>query len=183
MANAFTSTPSPEMMVENTNAFGNGDANGRPPMTPGAGGMNLPNMAPRSAVVQGYSAPGMNPPGMATASSHSGPMQTGYPMPVNLLADGVAQMLGVLKDSVYPSQREYAAECLSNVDWRTNPQVADSLLTAARQDPAASVRAGCVRCLAKMNLDSTAMMNTLQALKMDTDPRVRQEVEAALQKK
>jgi hypothetical protein len=181
MANAFTSTPSPEMMVENTNAFGNGDANGQPPMTPNAGGLNLPNMAPRSTIVQGM--PGSSAPGLATASSHSGPVQTGYRMPANVQAAGVAQMLGILKDSLYPSQREYAAECLSSVDCRTNPQVAESMLTAARQDPAASVRAGCVRCLAKMNIDSTVMMNTLQALRMDTDARVRQEVEAALAQK
>jgi hypothetical protein len=176
MTNAFTSTPTPAMVAENANAFAEGAANSKPPMAPGTAGAT---MTPQSAFAASTT-PGMSSSGFASASSHSGPTQTNYSLTSGPKTGDQAQMIGVLKDSLYPSQREYAAECLSGFDWHTHPQVVDSLLTAAKQDPAASVRAGCVRCLAKMHVDNLAMMNTLQALKMDTDPRVRAEAESAL---
>jgi hypothetical protein len=91
-------------------------------------------------------------------------------------------LIQTLREALYPSQREFAAEALASMDWRTHPQVFDSLLTAAREDPAPTVRTTCVRCLAGMNLNSTLMAMTLQALKNDGDPRVRNEVEQALAK-
>jgi hypothetical protein len=105
-------------------------------------------------------------------------MPAGYPPPA---ADaGLQQSLRVLRDALYPSQREWAADALSRVDWRTNPQVVPALVAAAREDPAATVRAACVRSLARMNANGVMVLEALQALKTDTDPRVRQEVEAAL---
>ena len=55
-----------------------------------------------------------------------------------------------------------------------------ALLTAAREDPAATVRASCVRCLAKMKANCPPALATLQSLKSDSDPRVQREVEQAL---
>src|SRR5262249_13611260 len=57
-------------------------------------------------------------------------------------------LMQTLRDALYPSQREFAAEALASMDWRTHPQVFDSLLTAAHDDPAPTVRTTCVRCLA-----------------------------------
>ncbi len=93
---------------------------------------------------------------------------------------GVAELMMMLKDSLYPSQREWAADKLSATDWRLNPQVADALAAAAKDDPAATVRAGCVRGLVKMKANTASVLGALEALKADADPRVQKEVGQAL---
>jgi hypothetical protein len=90
------------------------------------------------------------------------------------------QLLALLKDSLYPSHREWAADCLSRQDWRSQPEVVQALVTAAKEDPAATVRAGCVRALAQMKANTLPVVTVLQSLKADADPRVRMEVEEAL---
>jgi hypothetical protein len=90
------------------------------------------------------------------------------------------QLLGLLKNSLYPSHREWAADCLSRQDWRSQPEVVQALVTAAKEDPAATVRAGCVRALAQMKANTLPVVSVLQSLKADADPRVRMEVEEAL---
>jgi hypothetical protein len=88
--------------------------------------------------------------------------------------------LNVLRDSLYPSQREWAAETLSVVDWRCNPKVVEAMVAGAREDPAATVRAACVRCLSKMKVSTPEVVSVVTALKADSDPRVRQEVDQAM---
>jgi hypothetical protein len=101
------------------------------------------------------------------------------PAALTTLSQETTQLLATLRDSLYPSQREWAAEKLTTTDWRTNPDVVAGLVTAAREDPSATVRAGCVRCLAKMSVTTAPVLGTVEALKMDPDPRVRQEAERA----
>ena len=91
----------------------------------------------------------------------------------------IAQWIDMLHDSESPAQREMAATYLANCDWRNNPQVAAALIHAARQDPAPTVRAGCVLCLARMNCQNEAVTKALQALRTDADPRVREAVDQA----
>jgi hypothetical protein len=90
------------------------------------------------------------------------------------------EYLHIMKDSIYPSQREWAADQLTACDWRKNDAVVDALVAAAKEDPAATVRAGCVRCLTKMKVNTVPVVVVLQALKADADPRVRTEVDEAL---
>src|SRR5262249_23095943 len=59
-------------------------------------------------------------------------------------AQPVPQLLNMLQESLYPSQREWAADNLAGCDWRTHPHVVQALVTGAVKDPAATVRAGCV---------------------------------------
>jgi hypothetical protein len=92
----------------------------------------------------------------------------------------VHQLTATLRDALYPSQRELAANGLTAYDWRSNPTVLSALLTAAREDPAASVRAASVRCLVKMNIPGSQAVSVLQALCSDNDAHVRQEAEQAL---
>jgi hypothetical protein len=54
------------------------------------------------------------------------------------------------------------------------------LTQAAREDPAATVRAACVRGLVKLNVHTEPVLATLRTLKSDQDARVRQEADAAL---
>jgi hypothetical protein len=89
-------------------------------------------------------------------------------------------MLTVLKMSSYPSQREWAANNLGTFDWHRHPVIVEALVTAAREDPAATVRAGCAYTLGRMHVTSEPVRATLRHLKEDRDPRVRADAEKAL---
>src|SRR5205814_10099220 len=96
------------------------------------------------------------------------------------MPEKLQQMETALRDSLYPSQREWAAEGLAAMDWRAHPQVVQCLATAAKEDPAPAVRATCVRCLASMKVNTVPVITIVRSLKDDKDPRVRQEAERAL---
>jgi hypothetical protein len=185
------------------NAF----CNGQPMMDPSPMGYMAPPMMPTNPYgpmaqamgPAGYSPmmgmPGMMPPAMMGAGGMAPQAMMGAPamvypgaMPVPQPAapaadpQAASQLIQTLRDALYPSQREYAAEALAALDWRTHPQVFDALLTAARDDPAATVRMTCVRCLSSMNVNSSLVAMTFESLKSDSDPRVRNEVEQALAK-
>jgi hypothetical protein len=142
-----------------------------PPAVPA---MYQPNPAGSAQVVQqtGYSQPAAGPQ-VAMANP-----------PANLLPDASAlqpaEAMATLRDSIYPSQREFAASRLASLDWRGHGDVVQALVTAARQDPAPLVRAACVRALARMQCNTPQVLSTLQGLKTDGDPRVLHEVEQAL---
>lgn len=91
-----------------------------------------------------------------------------------------AQLMGILKDCLYPTKREAAAEELASRDWHTCPEIATALVAAAKQDPASTVRVECLRSLAHMNVNTVPAIDVCQALKNDADPHVRQEAEQAL---
>ncbi len=149
----------------------------------GVNGFSLPfppqGLPPGAAVAMAGmpGMPGMPGSPMGPAGYRPGMLPAASQVPAGPSAP---QLLSMLRDSLYPSQREWAAEGLSRQDWRTQPQVVQGLLTAAREDPAATVRAGCVRALAHMRVNTLPVVSAVQALKADTDPRVRQEVEEAL---
>jgi hypothetical protein len=118
----------------------------------------------------GYqAAPGMGVAHVANPGPAAAP-QAGSPQ----------QLVSMLRESLYPSQREWAAEKLAALDWKTNEMAVQALVQGAREDPAATVRAGCVRALGQMKANTMPVVTTLQGLKNDTDPRVRTEVEQAL---
>jgi hypothetical protein len=94
-------------------------------------------------------------------------------------ASNLGQLIKILQESPYPAQREWAATNLSTFDWRVYPHLPQVLVQAARQDAVGSVRAASVYSLARMNLQGEPVLSTLQALRGDADPRVRQEVEQA----
>jgi hypothetical protein len=92
----------------------------------------------------------------------------------------LTQLLQVLRESPYPAQREWAANSLATYDWRGHPELVQSLLIAAKQDPAATVRAASVYSLGRLNAASEPVVSTLRSLRNDSDARVRQEVEQTL---
>jgi hypothetical protein len=110
-------------------------------------------------------APAYPPPGYAPVP--------GYPAPLPYGGVNRGTLLAMLRDSLYPSERETAAEYLAYCDWRRDPQVVQALLTAAQSDPAPSVRAGCVRLLGRMHVTAAPVITAVQALQTDPDPRVR----------
>jgi hypothetical protein len=164
----------------------------------GMAAMPHPNLPPQAQGMAGYphpQMPGMPMPGMPMPGMPmmlpQGPMvginplmsvpPSPIPAPVAAVApESVPQSLATLKDALCPSQREMAAERLAELNWRMQPQVVESLMKAAREDPAASVRAACVHALAHMQVNTPAVVAAMRELKTDSDPHVRQEAEEAL---
>jgi hypothetical protein len=118
-------------------------------------------------------------PGFNAAMDRNNPAP-GMSVVQSAASDAIAEMMNVLKTSSYPSQREWAASNLASFDCHSHPQVVQALLTAAKADPAATVRAGCVYSLSRMGVTSEPVRTLLQQLKSDTDPRVRHEADLAL---
>jgi hypothetical protein len=149
-------------------------------------GQALPAMPTGPAIQPGFYGPSRGP--MAVPAQYF-PMpsmpQMQRPMMMSLGSDrgvDVQSLLDQLRGSMLPSQREWAAYKLAEAECRMNPQVMEALLQAAKADPAASVRAGCIHCLAKMNAATPPVIAVLQSLKTDADPRVQYQAEAALAK-
>src|SRR5262249_14281005 len=92
------------------------------------------------------------------------------------------QLLATLQHSIYPDQREWAAEILAGVNWRANPLVLQALVNAELEDPVPAVRVACVRSLVKMKANAAFVVTAVQAMHGDADPRVRYEVNLALAK-
>lgn len=171
-------------------------------------GMMHPGMVPPGMMHPGMAPPGMAGPAIMgpgavsgtpanpypVARHYSGPtapnpfgatptqpiMPVGYVQPAPGPSGQMAQLLTILRESLYPAQRQWAARQLANFDWRSQPEVIPALLQAARHDPAATVRADCVYSLARMNAATQPVLETFQALRGDTDPLVRQEAENAV---
>ena len=89
------------------------------------------------------------------------------------------EVLTILRDSPYPSQREVAVESLATANWHTDPNVIPILIETATEDAAPTVRLACVRCLVSMGANTGPVLETLQKLQSDPDARVRHEVQAA----
>jgi hypothetical protein len=92
----------------------------------------------------------------------------------------VPHLLTLLKSALYPSHREWAADNLAVLDWHKHPQVVEALMKAAKEDPAATVRTGCIRGLGTMNVNNPAVVAMLEGLKSDTSPQVVQEANRVL---
>jgi hypothetical protein len=116
----------------------------------------------------------------------NGTMQS---MPVSILPASAAspnsqvsfeQVTATLHHGAYPSQREWAAETLASANWRANPSIVAELIKAAKDDPAATVRATCVRCLGHMDPQMPGVQATLQGSLSDHDERVRLEARMAV---
>ncbi len=89
------------------------------------------------------------------------------------------EVLAILRDSPYPSQREVAVESLAAANWHTDPNVIPILVETATEDAAPTVRLACVRCLVSMGANTAPVLEALQKLQADPDARVRREVQAA----
>jgi hypothetical protein len=195
--NAFTPALSRQAVAQTSNAFGGtmptvpAASSAQPMPAPAAAGMmaqamhpagsnNLTNPALITPVLPGVALASQTVPAAYQATNLqaqplSMPLTAGKPTP-----ERVQQMVVALRDSLYPSQREWAVENMSAVDWRAHPQVVQALMTAAKEDPAPTVRASCVRCLANMKVNTMPVYSAVRDLKNDTDSRVRQEAERAM---
>jgi hypothetical protein len=188
--NAFSPPPAknPKSAVANksANAFSQPPEPARPPVNDGLGAgafLPPPQMTPQQAPPYGYPPPDVvrrQPP------AGYGPPPAPYatqPVVAATYQDAAAslpQLLATLHDSLYPSQREWAAERLASFDWRRQQGILDALLASVRDDPAPMVRAESVRSLGRMKADTLAVVAAVRALRSDTDPAVRKEADEAL---
>jgi hypothetical protein len=62
-------------------------------------------------------------------------------------------MLATLRYGLSDDERQKAAESLADSTWSTHPDVTTALTTGGREDPSASVRATCLRCIARINFN------------------------------
>jgi hypothetical protein len=165
------------------------EPNGFDPLT--RGGQGAPPRVYGMGMAGAYRQPMSNMVAMGPqAPMGANPLMSVPPTPPNMQAvassnasassSSVPQLLAALRDSLCPSERETAAEQLSELNWRMQPLVVESLMKAAREDPAATVRAVCVHALAHMKVDTPAACALVRDLKSDRDPQVRQEAEEAL---
>jgi hypothetical protein len=92
----------------------------------------------------------------------------------------VPKLMSVLKDSDKPSQREWAADCLSGVDSSSHAQAVPALLAAARSDSSPLVRVACIRTIDKMHAHGPEVTAALKTLSSDKDPSVQKEASQAL---
>jgi hypothetical protein len=196
-ANAFTPAPSSPVIAQTANAFGPmGQTVPNVPFSPppsmlAAGNMVAQGVHPagtntlanQAVVPTGFQEAGLSNP-IVPVAYHTTGYQASPPNPtltmVRATPENLRQMDIALRESLYPSQREWAAQNMAMVDWHTHPMIVQSLATAAKDDPAATVRATCVRCLANMHVNTVPVVMVVRGLKNDTDPRVRQEAERAL---
>jgi HEAT repeats len=132
---------------------------------------------PVAAVQPAASVPSVaHAPGSLSARA---PVEPEFPLP-GATRVTLDQLVAVLRKSTTVAQREWAAENLVNFNWQDSPVVADTLLKAAREDSASTVRVACVRSLMKMGVYTASARAVFQSLKNDADSRVRLEAEAAL---
>ena len=175
--NAFTNNPKGGPAAVAGNAFYNCAAARREPQADALAGNAFP-AAPQAGMSPAYGgALAMRIPTPAPAAQLSS-RPTGYVVPAGYQQQGgyePAQLIAVMRESLYPSQREWAAENLASMDWRRHPQILDLLIERAKRDPAPTVRAECVRSLGRMKADTVAAVETIKALQTDPDGRVRQE--------
>jgi hypothetical protein len=168
VANAFAASPIPVIAMGSS-----GPPRSGYPGYPAAGMTPYPG----AAMTPGYGPVAMNPY-MAVPAAPSVPaaMAVASDQP----GANIQQLVVALKDSLYPSARETAADQLAEVNWRLQPQVVHSLMKVAQEDPAATVRAACVRALGHMGANTVDVVQVVQSLKKDNDPRVRHEAEETL---
>ena len=176
MNNAFTGGVMPNSMAR---TYSGRAATMMPPgMNPMPMGM-MP--APMPVSPAGYLPPAYRlvPPSVPVALPAPGP-QAKQSNPVAPGASTPQDLMSTLQNALYPSQRERAAQALSACNWKANPEVVAALLLAAREDPAATVRSACVRCLGKMNVSTPGVTTALQGLRADADAQVRQALDEVL---
>jgi hypothetical protein len=192
LGNAFSSVldspPAPQGMPGGAPAAGVFGLPGPPnPMMMGQGGRPTNPMLPPTPYgpvvrLPGTPSPAGQGPSLAMLPlANGGVTQVGYQAPAPAAPSlSAPQLTTMLHDSLYPSQREWAAEKLAMLDWKQNEPAVQALTQAVREDPAATVRATCIRSLARMKVDSYGAVSAIQAAKKDSDIRVRTEADEAL---
>jgi hypothetical protein len=84
----------------------------------------------------------------------------------------VEVQLTQLREAIGPSQRESAAMVLAVSEARTMPEVVKAIMSAARHDPAPSVRTTCVRCLYRLSSEVADVVPIIAECRADQNAEV-----------
>ena len=155
--------------------------------------MMAPGQMPPGMMPPGMMPPGMMPPAMGAPGMMPGAPVLNNPGAMQLAPGGVmgtpvsrapAQQtevpLGLLKDSLLPSEREAALDMLGNPQLSSYSEVVGAVVKCLATDPAPAVRAAAARTLGKMGCKAPEAVQTLQASRSDSDASVRLEVDNTL---
>ena len=152
-------------------------------------------LAPGQGMPPGMMPPGMMPPGMGGQAMMPGAPVMNQPGALQLAPGGVmgtpvsringapnptAAPLGLLKDSLLPSEREAALDMLAQPHLARSTEVVGAVVKCLATDPAPAVRAAAARTLGRMGCKSPDAVQTLQASRSDSDAGVRLEVDNTL---
>ena len=145
--------------------------------------------AQAEAMSHGRMGPGMMPPqqmqGMpALVAPPSGMQPTrdgvlGTPVAVGM-GYSADTPIGLLRDSILPSEREGALEMLAKPELGKSPQALGAVMQCLATDPAPAVRVAAARALGKMRSRAPEVIQTLQGCRSDGDASVRLEVDNTL---
>ncbi len=135
--------------------------------------MATPNRAAVGASAAPQTQLVMAPPTAPVQSASTGDIQqASMVVPTNSSMPEQDQVLLVMmRDALYPSQREEAAEKLG-ASCPSNDRVIAAMLDRARNDEAVSVRTCCIHCLVTMRADTPEVKQALKDLKQDSEPAV-----------
>lgn len=89
--------------------------------------------------------------------------------------------LANLKEAIAPSQRELAAMALTLGEHHQKPEVVDAIMTACRTDPAATVRATCIRCLFRLAPEAPQVIPVIEDRRSDKNVEVQKLAKLALE--
>jgi hypothetical protein len=109
------------------------------------------------------------PPAPPRAAAHV--TETTVTKPADAMTE-VEMLIKVLKDALGPSEREIAAMKLCTGPHRTSNDVIQALVTAAKEDPAPTVRTCCVACLFGLASYAPEVMPVIRELQSDADKNV-----------
>jgi HEAT repeat protein len=104
-----------------------------------------------------------------------------HPALVPMPESPLQKQIGKLKDALGPSEREMAALSLTAGPDRASAPVIAALTHAAKNDPAPTVRACCVRCLLRLSTDAPQVVPKLLEMQNDPNDSVKKTAEEAVQ--
>jgi len=135
------------------------------------------------------------PQPMATSFTKPTPSRFVEPMPLAYMQPGPAEyrvedrmedetkaVVADLTKALMPSVRERAATALAESRYGWKPEIKTHLATAARHDPAPSVRAHCIGLLAKLGYHESLYLAYLEEVAATGSPEVQKAAKAALTK-
>jgi hypothetical protein len=131
---------------------------------------------PTGVMAVGYGNPAR--PGMMDRGPSAPPVVATQPPPVG----DPSQLVLILRSSLFPSNREWAADQLGGPEWRGHAVVVEMLVQSAKNDPAATVREACVRNLGRSNGAMPCVVDAITAAQKDEDEGVRNEATKTLAK-
>jgi hypothetical protein len=86
----------------------------------------------------------------------------------------------MVRESVFPDEREWAVNQLAVASHQGDLAIEQAVMGSAVRDSAPAVRAACLRGVIRLGVKHASLLNIVQRLQSDSDPRVRYEAEQVM---